>query len=90
MINWTITLGNLVEIFGIILGGILFLSKMTATAKLFAYRLENVERAIISHSIRIDTIRDAMVLMARQEERLNSLSARIEEVRNMTKLAAGE
>ena len=82
MFDWTITLGNIVEIAGIIGGGLLFLSKMTATIDRLDYRLKHLESTIEAHGAKIDSLDGMLVLVARQDERLTSLSARIEEVRS--------
>ena len=81
MLDWTITLGNMIEIVGILGGGIFFMAKVSGTFKLLVYRLEHLEATIAAHSGRLNSINDAMVTLARQEERLNNLSARIESMR---------
>ena len=84
IVDWTITLGNIVEIAGIGGGGLLFLSRLMSTIKLLAYRLEHMEKMIDMHGTRLDGITGALVTLARQEERLTSLSQRIEAMRKET------
>lgn len=82
ILDWTITVGNLIEMIGIMGGGMFFLTKVSATFKLVIYRLEHLEETLKTHSGRLNTIGEAMVTLARQEERLNGLSKRIETLRS--------
>ena len=78
IVDWTITLGNIAEISGIIVGGMLFLFRFSATIKLVAYRIEHIEKTTEEHGRSLSSLTSAMVSIAIQDERINNLSKRID------------
>ena len=78
IIDWTITLGNIVEIAGIVGGGVLFLWRVSSTFGLVAYRIGHIEKQTEAHANQLNSIATSMVAIAVQSERITNLSKRID------------
>lgn len=75
IVEWTITVGNLLTIFGVF---------FTAFAAFFAMRadLRVLKAEVHALSMAVDKISDILITLARQHERIDNLSHRVEELRN--------
>ena len=78
IVDWTITLGTIIEMAGVGAGGLLFLMRFSSTVKLFSYRVENIEKTTEEHGRSLSSLTTAMVSIAIQDERINNLSKRID------------
>lgn len=70
IMDWTISLGHIIQLFGFLLGGIGFGFMLKADIRLLSQRVANLEKIT-------QQIGEVLTTLARQDERLAGLSTRI-------------
>lgn len=73
IVDWTITLGNMIQLFGFLMAGIVFGLILRGDVKILTVRLTAVESFV-------KAVSDILPSIARQEERLDSHMERIREL----------
>lgn len=69
-IDWTVSLGSLIQLIGFICGGLIFGMVLKADVRVLAVRVTNIELVLASNNRLID-------IVAKQEERLASHTERL-------------
>lgn len=82
--DWTINVGNLLTLFGIVLGAIIMVLGLRGKVDLLTAGLGNLQENLAKLEKDVDRIGEIMLRLVRQEERLsasdrrmNNLSARV-------------
>lgn len=75
MIDWTVSVGNILTMVGFFGGGLLFVLTMRADIKLISQRLTEVEKDL-------SQITNVIVEIARQSERLTAQDRRMNDISN--------
>jgi hypothetical protein len=81
-LDFTITLGNVLTILGFIIGGWIFVSAMRSRLDVQTVEIQVLKDAAIEQGKQLASFAKALVELARQDERLNSLDRRVEELRH--------
>lgn len=80
MIQWSITVGNIIEIAVIAVGGIIFMLKMQNRVDLLALEVTHVEDQLKLMSKSFEQIGEVLTKVALQDQRISSMEHRLEEL----------
>lgn len=73
--DWTISLGNIITIFGFALSGLIAAAMLKSDVRMLGQRMGALEKDV-------DNIANVIVQIARQEERLSSIDRRANDLAN--------
>ena len=76
-VDWTISLGNIATLIGFLIGGVLFVFSMKSEMRVFGERFTVIDAQVKDIKLEVSGLSKAMVQIAVQSTRLDSLSERI-------------
>lgn len=80
VVDWSITLGNMIEIVVIAVGGIVFAVRMQGRVDLLALEVTHVKDQLKLMAQSFDQVSDVLTKVALQDQRIVNLERRLEEL----------